>query len=1090
MAFDLDHWKEEVRKELRGWKDALDQGKGSFACSFLSASALLPIIRAANGGDFTALLEAYEVLKAIGAGMIATRISEWAKRSNRPDLADQITEEMQDDHDLRVALDKLLEKLEVIEMARAELGEEDKEWFEQTLQRELASLRSVHLEAEANGSGRIAQASGEGSRAGAGETVILGDVRGDLHLHQAAASPSILNPQPSTMASSLAKTREDFMAWLVERHRYLDFRGMGVRDLPVQFPLREVYVDLKARIEVPETDTLSQERRVSRREAREEDGSSEEMRVAGRKMSEEELAALGPRLSEPRPLLDLFRESECLIILGDPGAGKTSFLKYLALSLAEGRSGEIGIGPRLPILVPLSAYANRLAKGRAGLKDFLSDYYREDRELDLPLKDLFDDSLEKGDALVLFDGLDEVRDEAQRRDVVERVVDFFCTHRKKGNHFALTSRIVGYREVRPQARGLRECTLLDFDEEDVEAFVTKWTSALEKAAKGQTQAAQVDAERERKELLEAIAHNEGVRGLAANPLLLTILALMKRQGVSLPERRVELYRTYVEALLKEWNAARSLHRGDRQAPNLIETVKVLAPLAFWMQETSPGVGLARREDIERKLVQIYRDRGEEEPEASAQRLLEDVRGHTGLLLERGAGTFGFIHLTFQEYLAAVAIYLDGQKGDQQVIESLKEHLGDDNWHEVSLLAIGDFGINHQQDVVAGRLLEGLIKESRGTPHEARAVILAGEAAVDVGRNGIAASSRKAIVEALLGTMTKPGRKAPASARAEAGRVLGKLGDPRPEVMTLEGMQFCEVPPGPFMIGEGKELHEREVPYPCWMGRYPVTNAQFREFMEAEGYAVTRYWTEAQAAERWKSRRLVDGPIFETEPRQAPADMGEPYSLPNHPVVGVTWYECLAFGRWLTEQWRNEGILPEPWEVRLPSELEWEKAARGGMDVPESPHFVGARGLKHHLESHLPSGTALIRNPRPERVYPWGRRGAEDETTPERANYRSKERRGATNAVGVYPDGASDHGCEEMSGSVFEWTLNKYADYPYVPSDGREILDATSDGRVLRGGCFGLTAYFVRCAYRLWYEPGARYSYVGFRLFCAPISSDL
>ena len=103
-----------------------------------------------------------------------------------------------------------------------------------------------------------------------------------------------------------------------------------------------------------------------------------------------------------------------------------------------------------------------------------------------------------------------------------------------------------------------------------------------------TSAAQVEAEAEKAELLDAVARNQEVRRLASNPLLLTILALMKRQGVSLPERRVELYEQYVRVLLKHWNLARGLDRPPARDLDVVETVRVLAPLALWMHETSSG----------------------------------------------------------------------------------------------------------------------------------------------------------------------------------------------------------------------------------------------------------------------------------------------------------------------------------------------------------------------------------------------------------------------------------------------------------------------------------------------------------------------
>ena len=110
---------------------------------------------------------------------------------------------------------------------------------------------------------------------------------------------------------------------------------------------------------------------------------------------------------------------------------------------------------------------------------------------------------------------------------------------------------------------MAEATLVDFDDEEIEAFVDKWTAAIEKAAAGETRTAREDASREREELLAAVRGNPGVRSLAANPLLLTILALMKRQGVSLPERRVELYQRYVETC-SSTGTSPAVSRGGRR----------------------------------------------------------------------------------------------------------------------------------------------------------------------------------------------------------------------------------------------------------------------------------------------------------------------------------------------------------------------------------------------------------------------------------------------------------------------------------------------------------------------------------------------
>lgn len=160
---------------------------------------------------------------------------------------------------------------------------------------------------------------------------------------------------------------------------------------------------------------------------------------------------------------------------------------------------------------------------------------------------------------------------------------------------------------------------------------------------------------------------------------------------------------------------------------------------------------------------------------------------------------------------------------------------------------------------------------------------------------------------------------------------------------------------------------------------------------------------------------------------------------NHPVVGVSWYEAVAYSEWLSEQ--NE------LEIRLPTEAEWEKAARG------------EDGQK----------------------YPWG----DEEPNPDLLNYRSNV--GKTTEVGQYLTGKSPYNALDMAGNVWEWTSTIYDTdrfpYPYK-KDERESLDG-EDRRVLRGGSWFFTAGNVRAANRGRNVPNARFNYLGVRLVMSP-----
>ena len=827
-------------------------------------------------------------------------------------------------------------------------------------------------------------------------------------------------PKPDLTAAVNA-----YLDTLVNRYRYLDFRGMGISDrVSLRLPLVEMYVPLKARIDLPDGEETWKR-----------------LRLAGRKMSEEEAEIVGQRASEPQPVIDMLRKHNGLIILGDPGAGKTTFLKYLTLLLATGQGEAAGLAVKLPILVPLSAYANRLADGDIALDTFIGDYHR-DRGID-QVPPMLAEALAQGGALLLLDGLDEVKNLGQRKLVVDRVADFFTVQQRRGNKFILTSRIVGYREVRPAVEGLIECTLVDFQDDEIALFVDKWTQAIERAATGEGAKSAEDARREKSDLMEALRRNPGVRDLAANPLLLTILALMKRQGVTLPERRVELYQKYVETLLRHWNLVRGLGRPPSRELDLVETLRVLAPLALWMHETSPGVGLVPQEEARRRLEAIYTERGIDEPAQAAVRFLADVHDHAGLLLERGHRQYGFIHLTFQEYLAGVALAQQAQQKIDPLVHALAAHLGDDNWHEASLLAVGHVGIIQQRDQAAGDALLDLMRRNPGQP--GRAVIFAGEAVLDAWPGGVTPACRIEVRQALLAALRD--QTVPTVNRAEAGRVLAKLGDPRSEVLDPLKMAWCAIPAGPFLMGEGRERYEYTLPYAFNIARYPVTVAQYEVFAKAGGYAEGRYWAEAQKAGYWQDGLFRDWFDDKRRPHQRLYD--EPFNLDNHPVVGVSWYEALAFTRWLTAQMQAAGTLPPDRRVHLPNEPEWERAARSTDG----------------------------------RSTPWG--GKPD---PERSNGEESQIR-TTSAVGCFPGGASPapEGVEDLLGNVWEWTRSNHDDLPY-PSEQRERErreNLEGNGKVIRGDSWA--SRNISASFRVGADPNDRHNIIGFRVVVVPIS---
>ena len=858
---------------------------------------------------------------------------------------------------------------------------------------------------------------GQAIRAGDQGIALRGDVTDSTIIHAQTvvlADRFWKDLQPSLPTMELKEATKAYLAYLNDRHFYLSLKGMGVSDrVPLRLKLLDLYVPLKARMELPEGETWKRD-----------------LSLAGRDVSGEEQEDT-LHLGEPVPLIQILQNYSGVIVLGDPGAGKTTFMKYLALRLARGEGELIGLGDFLPILLPLAGFANALLTRDIRLDDFIADYFAG-IGANLPVSAMLSEALKAGRALILLDGLDEVRDLNMRNTVVERVVDFFAFHRHQGNKFVLTSRVVGYRAVRPSAEDLVECTIIDFEEDEIEEFVGHWTTALEKQAQGNTAVARADADTDRRELLDAIHQNPGVRQLASTPLLLTILALMKRQGVSLPERRVQLYDQYVTTLLSTWNRARSLSgRSPGRDIDEIQTVRILAPLALWMHEVSPGVGLVGSEEMRRKLEELFSERGDGSPHQAARQFLMDVREHAALLLERGPGAYGFIHLTFEEYLAAVALALRGQGDANPIIEVLSAHVGEQAWREVTLLTIGYLGIRQQLPKVSGEVIEALVTNKPGPVGEA--VILAGDAVLDTWPGGVPPQSRERVILELVPTMQDANIRP--ELRRHAGLLLGRLGW-RPGDLD----RFVELPAGEYLSGVRKEA--KEVPHMYWIAKYPVTNIQFARFVHEGGYQTREYWSE----DGWEWRtgkydeRTLEAVASDWLEHRPARKRNMPYywhnielSNPIVPVVGVSWFEAEAYCHWLS---KKIVAVPEGYMVRLPYDEEWELASRGkdGREYPWGDAFDKAAANTWDSDS---TGSGL----------------------------------GGTTAVSTFPQGVSSAGVWDMSGNVWEWTGSWY--------------DEDQKYRIVRGGSWIGYQWFARTSFCNWSIPLMFNDDLGFRVVIAP-----
>ena len=330
----------------------------------------------------------------------------------------------------------------------------------------------------------------------------------------------------------------------------------------------------------------------------------------------------------------------------------------------------------------------------------------------------------------------------------------------------------------------------------------------------------------------------------------------------------------------------------------------------------------------------------------------------------------------------------------------------------------------------------LVPPERLNPHLSRHVATAISKALNLAmqdRHQDIASFRLA----LLGQApVQPAAVAPA-VRVPQAPVVGPTVrlPPSPPKLPIWVPELVKVPVGPSLMGSndrdkaasGNEKPQHTLTLPdYWIGKTPVTNAQFRPFVDGDGYTNQAYWT--TAGWQWRAgEKLVKPPYWDDKQ----------WNGADYPVVGVSWFEAVAYCRWLSQQ---TGL-----EFRLPSEAEWEKAARG------------ADG----------------------RLYPWG-------NTWETGRCNSEEAgRKRTTPVGQYPSGASPYGALDMAGNVWEWCATQWQKpYPYQLGDEWQTayLESAAQCRVLRGGSSWNNSAIVRAAYRNLYDvPRVRFIYLGLRV---------
>ncbi|MCP4112231.1 MAG: SUMF1/EgtB/PvdO family nonheme iron enzyme [Desulfobacteraceae bacterium] len=708
---------------------------------------------------------------------------------------------------------------------------------------------------------------------------------------------------------------------------------------------------------------------------------------------------------------DLAAENDFLLIEGDPGSGKTTLIKHFCYSMIRDENWK-GLDNWLPVLVFLKDLKgfqpdkSGTVANSTTAENLLSYYFSlTESGLDTDTVKRFCNA---GTAVFMFDGLDEISS-----DLRNLLVNSFAEFRRKypGSKMVFSGRPHGIEGAVVERFGEKHVKILSLGMEQVEEFIKKWfrfvydnDSKIGRKTAG--------------DMISEIKDHPGIERLIDNPLMLTAICILYHDGRELPGQRAELYKKFVNNLL------------FRRFPHDYEEVhSFLMTLAFKMH--TQGVrGIDRAEAVE-VLGSVYED--EPVKRQVLEKEFDRIEPNCGLMKYED-GQYNFRHLTFQEFLAATDLVVK----ETDYTGAIEKYWNDDRHKEVTELYIGYLSIENKR--WANKIVEEALEKKDINPFKRWR--LAARSVLDIHKSRRELRVTDLAEKRLRFIMLDS--DAGAKERAEAGVTLGWLGDRR------DLKEFVPVKGGTYDLSGGKkEIRGVEI------GKYPVTNRWFAEFVEDGGYDNMSYWTEQGKV--WLDYTGAKNPKFWYDRQRI---------CPNAPVIGVCWYEAYAFTKWLTDS-EDDGYV-----YRLPDENEWEAAAVG-FD---------------------------------KREYPWGNGWKDDHCNAEECGIEK------FSPVGIFKNGDTPEGISDLAGNVWEWTYSDYHsrknlddfrfdeeiqklidEWKKSSDEDREKIGNQINSKfnekdrelaVLRGGSWYDYHGYARCFNRNWDNPGNRGNDVGFR--CARI----
>ena len=776
-----------------------------------------------------------------------------------------------------------------------------------------------------------------------------------------------------------------------------------------------------------------------------------------------------------RPLAEIPGKDRFFLIIGDAGSGKSTACRYMALRCFDDTKQEtkgclkqeFGITGKtpLPVYLRLEDFGNMIADyedDACCLFECAAKFWQHANKTPLFTAGQFYYVLQNQPVWLFLDGLDEISNPANRIRLIEVVRNLVTSEVFPQLRITLTSRPAAITDELLNELDIPYYTMLNLENEQINDFAHNYfTANLPDETTGQV------AQRAG-ELINALDKVPAAKQLATNPLLLTVIAVLHYKEDKLPHHRAELYEKCIEQLMAQKAATKGkLETGKISfvyPPNTFkplinwshtQIIDMLRDLAFFAHlRTENEVFLNKDLMLQRLKESDLIPPGKKttnELEEAASYFLDECDRLIGLLAFRG-GHYVFVHRTFQEYLAAHWLSMQKEADQQKYLLNMLENPS--HWREAMRLFFNRLGKTNPH---SGEELVQLLGERASKQQDEQLISLAAECLYDFEeyqKRYRLHGNVKDTLENLRDT-----KNLRSTIFLACGDALGKMNEP--EIDVADPPMALLEPGKPFNMGSDEKESEKPIHpvqlSPFWIGAYQVTNKEFSEFIKQGGYSEGKYWFNDDSSFQFDGRKFLKGLKEKLPGYWLDERFGK--NRPLAPVVGISWFEAMAYCRWWTlnfgKQWaeqhrQNSGTM------RLPTEAEWEYACRAGT---ETPFYTG---------DNLTTEQANYNGNFPYNNYPKGK-------------YLKK-----TTAIGSYSPNAWD--LYDMHGNVWEWCLDKWHDnYKGAPRDGSAWETGKSSRRVLRGGSWCDFARSCRSADRGRSRPDYRSSIIGFRLVFVPQS---